>query len=174
MKKTKLIQQIDVKKDFDYDDKSGILQWSKVKVDANKRLIGRFAGHLGKDGYLLVNFRGCKVAAHQLVWIWNFGNLPNGCIDHINGDKTDNRIVNLRDVTHKVNNENKHKARADSGTGVMGVFLQNSKRNPYRSVIKTNGRSISLGVFKTIELASMAYQHAKLKIHTGYVPATTN
>ena len=64
-----------------------------------------------KSGYIRINFKGNIVCAHRLAWVLHYGAWPVGVIDHINRDRADNRIVNLRDVTPTENARNKVRKR---------------------------------------------------------------
>lgn len=83
---------------------------------------GSEAGYLHKTmGYNIIEIDGVKFYAHRLVWLYHYGVWPAGVIDHVNGDKTDNRIDNIRDVSQRTNLENQAKyKRADANlpTGV--------------------------------------------------------
>ena len=95
------------------------------------------------------------------------GSSPKNQIDHINGDPSDNRWVNLRDVDNRTNNQNKRKAQSNNKLGILGV---NKHRGSYRARIKMeNGTSICLGVYCTSQEAEEAYMKAKLTFHKGYV-----
>ena len=97
---------------------------------------------------------------HQFVYYWVNKEVVD-CIDHINGVKCDNRIENLRSVTNQENQFNINKILAKSG--YMGVSKYKSRS--WRARIMLNGKDICLGHYDTPELASEAYQAAKLKYH---------
>ena len=97
------------------------------------------------------------------------GKMPEKVIDHINGNKKDNRFSNLRDVTNQANTQNTKKARnCNKSTMLLGATLD-KRRGVYRSQIKVNGKNIYLGDFKTPELAHAAYVEAKNKYHEGAI-----
>ena len=89
---------------------------------------------------------------------------PNFDIDHINGDRKDNRIVNLRDATAKINAQNIRKAPVNSSTGYLGVTKKGSK---YRAQISLNGSKKHLGYFDTAEEAHERYVEMKRILHPG-------
>lgn len=91
---------------------------------------------------------------HRIIWAILHGKMPDGCIDHINGDTLDNRIENLRDVPHYVNSRNSH-LNCRNKTGVPGVFFH-EKSNRYRLQTRVNGKMIYVGSFKTLDEARNA------------------
>lgn len=123
------------------------MKWFKCQsyVDRwNKRFAGKpalnnktNAGHLG--GYLLNR----QVCAHRIIWTMLTGEQPNGVIDHINGDPSDNRRRNLRCVSHAVNLRNQ-KMRSTNTSGAMGVRREN---NRWSARITANGVERHLGTF---------------------------
>jgi hypothetical protein len=94
------------------------------------------------------------------------GELPSGHIDHINGVRTDNRWVNLRDVTRLVNQQNMRRARKDSRSGLQGV-QQTKPGGSWRARIRLNGSVHHIGCFPTPEMAHEAYVATKRKFHEG-------
>ena len=72
--------------------------------------------------YLIVKIKGRQWKAHRLAWVKYYGSVPTFNIDHINGDRLDNRIINLRDVPQAVNNNNANR-RPNQNTGVIGVHI---------------------------------------------------
>jgi hypothetical protein len=98
------------------------------------------------------------ISGHMFAWWWVYGEIldyPKFVIDHINGDKTDNRISNLRKVTQSQNQWNIHK-------DVKGYSQVGNK---YVSRIRVNGKNIKLGRFDTEKEATQAYLDAKEKYH---------
>jgi hypothetical protein len=103
------------------------------------------------------------VSMHRLVWAWEHGweNVPR-YIDHINGDRMDNRLENLRPATLSLN---AHNARRKSRHLPQGVFVnKGSALNPYYSAINHRNRLHHLGVFATVEDARAAYDRARSRI----------
>jgi hypothetical protein len=91
---------------LDYDPSTGMFQWRNV---TRKRChsVGWFKGSRNKKGYLNIKIGRVLFQAHRLAWLHVHGNWPQFVIDHINRDKSDNRIENLRDVTVKENLANR-------------------------------------------------------------------
>lgn len=130
---------------------------------------GRVAGTVTKYGYRIVTVDGQKYCAHRLVWLLHTGVWPSGDIDHIDGDKLNNRINNLRDVSRSVNQQNRNKILSNNTTGLLGVSYHKRAKS-YRATIGLNKKSINLGHYRTAEEAHAAYMAAKQKLHEGYVP----
>jgi hypothetical protein len=96
--------------------------------------VGDKAGSLHKDGYLQIGIDGKYFMAHRLVWFVTYGKFPDGVIDHIDGDPANNQIHNLRDVTHKVNHQNRKKRGRDDPslpTGVWAAYSRNGSLTGY-------------------------------------------
>lgn len=107
---------------FTYDPTAGGLYWRgwTGRWGATQGA-GRRFGSIGPRGYRAGGIRSHTVKEHRLVWLYIHGAWPVGVIDHINGDKSDNRVENLRDVPQAVNTQNRKGAGRLSNTGVLGV-----------------------------------------------------
>lgn len=160
-----MLTQEYLKSVLNYDKESGIFIW--IKSPASNVKTGDIAGCKNNRGYLQIYVRNKLYLSHRLAWFYIYGDWPKNQIDHINGIRTDNRFVNLRDVTNRENQENrKNKSKGDLP---IGVHLRRDT-GKYCSQITINGKVRTLGSFKTIELAHKAYIECKLKNHNGYVP----
>lgn len=126
---------------------------------------GPVRGIVHPQGYLRFNVDGKIYFAHRLAWLYVHGVWPAGHVDHINGDPADNRIINLREVTRSMNQQNQRRARADSSTGFLGV--RNYRGGRFKADIWTDGKTKHLGVFDTAEEAHQAYLQAKRELHPG-------
>jgi len=109
-------------------------------------------------GYILISVLKKKYRAHHLVFLYQNGNLPKGQVDHINHDRSDNRWVNLREVTHRENSLNQT-CRATNKSGFTGVSF-NKKREKWYSSIMVSGKTINLGQFTSKDDAILARQNA--------------
>lgn len=118
------------------------------------------------NGYLRVNLDGKKYYVHRLAWFYIHGVLPNGQIDHINGDRSDNRIANLREATNKQNSENRRIPPKNNTTGYLGVTrLSRGARKVFVAQIMSDGQHIHIGAYATPDEAHAAYLSKKAEIH---------
>lgn len=124
---------------------------------------GDVTGTLFECGYLYTNIGdGVVGRVHRIAWEMVNGEIPDGFeIDHENQIRTDNRISNLRMVTRSENMKNKS-IYSSNKSGVSGVNWD-SRKNLWRARIQVNGKRISLGRYKTIELAMIAQEAARAK-----------
>lgn len=122
---------------------------------------GNKAGCDLPTGYVGIGFARKVYQAHRLAWFYVYGVWPKGHTDHINGDKKDNRIANLRDVTPMQNAHNQWKPLKSNRLGLMGVSKHG---RGYAAQITINRKMKYLGTFDTAEKAHQAYLQAKLSV----------
>ncbi|OXJ16304.1 HNH endonuclease signature motif containing protein [Burkholderia sp. HI2500] len=144
-----------------YDANTGQLIW-KSAAKNKAHVIGKPAGRVEANGYRHVKVDGVLYASHRLIWLLIHGEWPKGMIDHIDGDRLNNRISNLRDVDAKGNGANRTRVRKDSKCGEFGVFEQRSRWYAYAY---RNGRKISLGGYS--DKASAVAARAAFKKSEG-------
>lgn len=125
---------------------------------------GREVGTADKRGYVKILVNGKSYRAHRLAWLYVHGNFPKNEIDHIDGDRSNNKLKNLRDVTRAVNCMNMPKTDRNT-TGFKGVDYFKPAQL-YRSRIVKDGKRLFLGYFKTPEEAYKAYCDAG-NLHHG-------
>lgn len=142
-----------------YDKDTGKLFWRQSR---GTKKAGSEAGAINGKGYVCIMIDGKGYQAHRLAWCLYYQEMPSQDIDHINGIKTDNRLVNLRQVTVRQNQYNQRKPRSDNKSGYLGV---SSYGNKWMASIKINSKTKHLGYFNTPEQASEAYKQAKRKHH---------
>jgi len=132
---------------------------------AQRTKVGEEAGCLNLYGYrqICINGRLCLTA--RVIWFFVKGEWPAN-IDHINHDRSDNRLINLRSVTKAENNRNMSK-RSDNTSGVTGVYW-NKQRNKWVAHIQVGGKNNHLGYFTN--LADAATARAAAKVEYGYHP----
>lgn len=143
-----------------YNPETGELTW-RVRRGGKGRL-GSIAGHAKADGYRRIIIDGRQYRAHRVAWLIFYGSWPRDCIDHIDGDTNNNRIANLRDVTHAENLQNLRRPLSGNSTGLLGVYPEGDK---FRAKIVINRRNKYLGTFSTPEAAHAAYLAAKRELH---------
>lgn len=152
--------------ELEYDPNTGIVVWRKDQpLTAIKA--GALAGHLS-SGYYRLGFRGRKYQLHRVIWALHYGTYPGSIIDHINGDKLDNRIVNLRLASAQQNSWNQRVSKNNT-TGFKGVTKRES--GGYSACIRVNKNRLSLGTFKTAEQAAIAYNKAAALLYGDFAYA---
>lgn len=160
-----------------YEPDTGFLFWLHRRVDhfAAGRHTARHscakwnAIYAGKkaftcqmdNGYLQGRIFGGAFLAHRVIWALMTGAWPVEQVDHINGDRADNRWGNLREVSHAENGRNV-KRPSDNSTGVMGVCLP-KRTGTWVAYITAAGRRIHLGSFATLEEAAAARRSAEIE-----------
>ena len=154
---------------LDYDPKTGVFTW-KVRPSRN-RLVGAVAGTLQVLGYIGIGIYGKVYTAHRLAWVYMTGELPPNDVDHINGNRSDNRFSNLRLATRSENLQNTNKPRCNNKVGLQGVSPEpNSSK--YRAQIRVEGTVIYLGLYSTPEEAHEVYLTRKRELHPFFVEST--
>jgi hypothetical protein len=124
------------------------------------------AGGVISRGYRGVGIDGQRYLEHRLVWFYVHGVWPADQIDHINGDRSDNRISNLREASQSQNNGNCRK-RGNNVSGYTGVFW-NTRHAKWQAQIAMNGRNNYIGLFSDIEEAVAARKAAAKRIHGDF------
>ena len=143
---------------FDYRD--GVLYW---KITGPKRSKTKRAGYLDPfSGYDYVRVNKKLRRVHRLIWCMFYGYEPSE-IDHINRNRADNRIENLREVSRSENCYN-HPLRKDSTSGVRGVSW-NKIKNKWRVYINVKKQRLELGHFNDFDLACLVAEEARDKHH---------
>lgn len=131
---------------------------------SGKSKLGAINRKPNAGGYLVISVNNRNYYAHRLAWLFSRGQWPAGAIDHINGNKLDNRASNLRLCEAATNQQNIRAAKTGNLTGLLGVTpCRESGR--YMASITVDGRRIHLGRFDTPELAHAAYLGAKRIAH---------
>ena len=157
----------DVKKILDYRPETGELVWRERTARCVR--VGDVAGCVDVHGYITVGIRKLGVRkriykAHRLVWLIAHGSWPNGLIDHIDGNKSNNQLNNLRLVNGTGNSENVRRPNKRNQSGFMGVIFVN---NRWRASITVQGKTQYIGTFNAPEQAHQAYLEAKRKFHAA-------
>jgi hypothetical protein len=144
-----------------YDPSTGIFLWRRNMARSVR--VGARAGCDKGDGYRRICINRKYYREHRLAWFYVQCEWPKDEIDHIDGDRSNNRIDNLRTATHAQNHQNKGLQR-DNNSGKHGVSW-NKRQAKWEAYIKVNGKQIHLGTFDDLEAAGDAYLAAKVKLH---------
>ena len=146
----------EARKRFRYDPETGALYWAIRPSNAAR--MDRHAGKLDR-GYWSVMVARRLYRAHRIIWAMHYGEWPDGQIDHINHDRADNRIENLRVVPHLDNHRNMSLFKNNT-TGVPGVKFD-TRYGSWVARITVNYKQIALGSYKTKEEAIAARKAAE-------------
>lgn len=131
------------------------------------QFVGKKTGCVSKSGYVVISIKNKVYYAHRLAWLYVYGEIPRGQIDHVNQDKTDNSIKNLRQATSSENMQNIANAKRHSKTMLKGIELhQNGK---YRAYITINKKKIHLGYHSSKEAAIKARKEGEF-VHHPFSP----
>lgn len=144
-----------------YDPETGIFTWLNPKSGTRAK-VGEVAGSKKSDGYVRLSIYGQEFLAHRAAWMHFYGKVPENMVDHINGDKSDNRICNLRIADLSENNWNRRGKKSICGAS------QHKRTGLWTALIRHRGKRIYLGLFKTEEEAGKAYQTAAKQLRGEY------
>ena len=123
------------------------------------RYNGKIAGSICSQGYVTISVFNKRYKAHRLAWYYEYGEMPDSKqIDHINHNRSDNRLSNLRLVTHKENSKNQSKPKNNS-SGQIGVHWSKND-NKWMARIMIDGKRKYLGLYEDFDLAVYAYREA--------------
>ena len=145
-----MITQEELQAVLDYDEDTGIFTKN-----------GRKVGGSDKDGYITIGIKYKVYKAHRLAWLYFNGSFPLNNIDHINHIRSDNRIINLREVSNTENHHNRGKHKLNT-SGHVGVTWD-KWHNKWKAQIHFNGKHIHLGYFSSKEEAIKARKEAEVK-----------
>ena len=144
--KAKPINLSEVENIFSYDPYTGKIYW---KIDTRNTKSGDEAGYVHRLGYIKIKYKGRPMQASRLAWVLHYKEDANGVIDHIDGDKTNNTIKNLRVVTSQENNMNS-RVRSHNILGIKGVREKNGR---FQARITKDGKLYNLGWFDSAKEA---------------------
>ena len=146
---------------LDYSPETGLFTW---RVAPNGRIkIGQRAGSPDTGGHLQIRINKRFYRAHRLAWLYVHGEWPPEDIDHINSERADNRLCNLRPATRAQNCQNSRLYRSNT-SGFKGV-VWHARGSKWSARIRANGRVHHLGRYTTAEAAHAAYVAAAVKYH---------
>ena len=147
---------------FDYKD--GALYW-KVNRNTGIKRIGLRAGSTNTIGYRQVLIDGKKYAEHRIIYAMHNDEIP-AQIDHINGNRADNRIENLRPANNQQNQHNS-KLRSDNKSGIKGVTWHKASKK-WAVNLRVNGVLKSFGLYFDIDYAKFVADAMRHKYHKEF------
>ena len=153
-----MITQEYLKSILDYNCDTGIFTW---KVNKSKRSkAGSIAGW-HDNGYTRIEIDGKAYKAHRLAWLYVYGELPEVLIDHVNSNRSDNRLCNLRQATYQENSEN-YKTPKTNTSGVKNVSWY-KQLNKWVVSMSIKGKKKTIGYFDDLEFAELVAIEARDK-----------
>lgn len=155
-----MIAQQDIVDCFEYRD--GYLYWKGVSHPNKQSMIDKPAGSIHKTGYWHITWRGKVYKAHRLIFMLHHDYFPKE-VDHINGDRADNRLENLRAATRSENQCNRN-ALSSNTSGYPGVSWHKKSKAWCVRVMK-NGKTVVQQYFKDLELAGLVSVEARSLYH---------
>ena len=145
---------------FEYDKNTGLFIWKNDR--GSNKVKGKVAGTTHKRGYIELKIDCKKHKAHRMAWLYEYGEFPEH-IDHINGIVSDNRIENLRSVSHSINMKNRKRSK-NSSREYRNIY---KNKNRYNVAISEIGY---IGSF--IKLSDAVKARDKAMIEIGYTDRT--
>ena len=146
-----------------YDPQSGLFTWAVARRGV---VVGGIAGSFTGEGYWQVKLGRKVYRGHRLAWFLTHGDWPDGEIDHINGDRSDNRMANLRVVDRAGNSQNRRRAMSNNSHGFLGAAW-NKQHKRWQAKLMANKVIHHLGYFDSAAAAHAAYMAAKARLHIG-------
>lgn len=157
------ISQKELKELFDY--RNGELYWKVDRFSGNGRKhisAGDLAGGVDiTTGYRRIGVNGVSYKAHRLIWLYHYGKMPIAQLDHINHDKLDNKLENLREVTQLENNHNR--TQNDNNTSGFTGVNWSKQRGKWCARIRITGKRKHLGYFINLNDAILARKSANIE-----------
>lgn len=157
-----MLTQEALKSIMEYNPETG--DFVRIKTTSANAKKGSIAGCKDTYGRTVIRINNTLHYAHRLAWLYMYGEFPKELIDHIDMDKGNNRLENLREANKALNAQNKKSPQSNNKTGFLGVSYAKWAKL-YRASIHVDGKTKRLGYFKTAEDAHAAYIEAKRSIH---------
>ena len=158
-----MFTQNELKNQLTYNHDTGL--FTKT-LKTPKIFTNKICGCLTAQGYIVIVLNKISYKAHRLAWFYVNGKWPVKQIDHINGIKNDNRIINLREATNSENQKNRGK-QSNNTSGYKGVSFHKLS-NKWIAKATLNGIKNHIGLFVTPEQARDAYQNFAQKNHINF------
>lgn len=140
-----------------YNPQTGVLKW-KVSPRGNVK-VGQHAGSVDGNGRLMVMIDQTSYHSGRLIWLWMMGKWPCGLIDHKDRNPLNNRWGNLREVTQRVNSQNRS-MNSNNKSGVRGVYW-NKRQGKWHAQIALDRKKIHLGWHDSFDTAVVARKQAE-------------
>lgn len=151
---------------LDVDLEKGTFVWKHTMGGKAKK--NQEAGSLTTQGYVQVRLDQQDYLAHRLMWFYVYGAFPVFQIDHIDRDRTNNSVTNLRVATPKQNGENRA-LKSNNSSGFKGVYFRKDLiSKPWHASIMNNRKTIHIGFFETLDDAIQARRIAEDKYFTHH------
>lgn len=152
------LTQEELKRCLHYNPNTGIF---RRKLSYNPKIrVGEIAGG-ESEGYIRIRVRGKKFMAHRLAWLYVYGYFPENQIDHIDRNRSNNKIDNLRHVSQSCNLKN-ISLKSNNTSGVTGVYWSSLEKR-YKAGVKFNQKYIHLGTFENFNDAVKARWDGEIK-----------
>jgi hypothetical protein len=160
---------------LNYEPEKGVFTWKLRPIDYfkneramkiwNVRYSGKKAGCTNTIGYEVISILKKRYLAHRLAWLYVYGILPDFDIDHINGIRNDNKLINIRQANRSENLQNQRVCRSNNkSTGLLGAYYDKLQDKFYSQIV-LNNKKTWLGLFNTAIDAHNAYVSAKRELH---------
>lgn len=156
--------QDDLKRILHYNPETG--DFTLLIRLGRKYSANRILNSICPKGYYRVSIREKSYKLHRLAFLYMTGRMPDGIVDHVNGNPLDNRWCNLRIVNVSQSNTNR-KTQKNNKLGTKGVSFCR-KKNRFKAKITVRKKTIYLGLFTNIEDACAAYDNAAKIYHGEY------
>ena len=148
---------------LNYNQKTGILSWKKAKSNRVKE--NNVVGSLSSNGGLVIGFNGKTYLVHRVIWLYVYGYMPK-LIDHINGDRTDNRLCNLREADYAKNNQNAKLSKTNT-TGVKNIHID-KRTGKWCVQVRAFGIKKHFGVFSDFFEACCCAFSTRNRLHKEF------
>ena len=155
MRKCKPFDLAAILESFSYDPQIGVVTRSDGET-----------GYKNDIGYVQIYFNGRIYSAHRLAWALAHKVQPVGEIDHINGNRADNRLCNLRLVSSQEQNRNRSLSKRNK-SGVKGVCWE-AARGKWRATVNPGGKVVLVGRFDNLNLAKEAVMATRKRLHGDF------
>ena len=164
-----MLTQEELKRVLRYDIDTGL--FTRTVSTNGKIKVGETAGYLHPHGYIYIRVKNKRYYTHRLAWLYTYGEFPDKCVDHINGNRSDNRFTNLRLASKSENQFNRKKDKRCT-SGFKGVSYV-EKCDKWKAQAYAFGKHHYLGLFLTPEEAAHIYNEFTKILHGEFYRDTT-